>query len=214
MDFVFSAIAICILVISVVFHEYAHGKVSYIFGDPTPKNEGRLTFNPLKHLDPVGSVLLPLFLVLLNTGFVIGWAKPVPINPDNYKNKRLGWILTSLAGPLANYSVAVVSLLVLLVINSLFHPATLLIVDVILWYFIAINFILGSFNLIPLPPLDGFWVILNLFPEGVRTRVMTNLSSRFYPLIIVITAIVAVFISRYTILPLLKQIGVYLKIFS
>lgn len=211
MEYIFGAIAIVILVISVVLHEYAHGRVSYAFGDTTPRDEGRLTLNPIKHLDPVGSVFLPLFLVVLNTGFVVGWAKPIPINPNNYKNKRIGWISTSLAGPLTNYLLALVSGALILGFNGLLVTSDVgMVAKAILWYFLAINFILGSFNLIPLPPLDGFWVILNVFPEKVRDSIAGVVYSRYYPVFIIITAIVAVSLSKYTVLPLIRYIGLCL----
>lgn len=206
MEYIFSAVIVVILIISVVVHEYAHGKVSLLFGDTTAMDQGRLTLNPIKHLDPVGSILLPLFLVIMNTGFVIGWAKPVPINPDNYLNKRLGWILTSLAGPTTNYLIAIVSLIILIVINSFLSSTdVILIIKVIIWYFFAINFILGSFNVIPLPPLDGFWVIINLLPDVTRDKVI-NLVSKYYPLFMIITAVIAVLVSRYTFLPILNYL--------
>lgn len=212
-SYIFGAIIIVILVISVILHEYAHGKVSYLFGDTTPKDEGRLTLNPIKHLDPVGSVFLPLFLILLNTGFVIGWAKPVPINPDNYSNRKLGWILTSLAGPLTNYLLAFISLVGLVIVNFYFsHISEMVFVKLILWYFFAVNFILGSFNILPLPPLDGFWILLNVLPERISSLMYKVVETKYYPLMIILTAVIAIGVSRYTVIPLLVYLEDYLLI--
>lgn len=211
MSYVFGAIIIVILVISVILHEYAHGRVSYLFGDSTPKDEGRLTLNPIRHLDPVGSVFLPLFLILLNTGFVIGWAKPVPINPDNYHNRRLGWILTSLAGPLTNYILSLISLIGLIVLNSYFvQTSEIMIFKLILWYSFAINFILGSFNILPLPPLDGFWILMNVLPERISDFMSKIVETKYYPIMIILTAVIAIGISRYTIIPFLIHLEKYL----
>lgn len=204
MSYIFGVIIIVVLVISVILHEYAHGKVSYLFGDSTAKDEGRLTLNPIKHIDPIGSVFLPLFLIIMNTGFVIGWAKPVPINPDNYSNRKLGWILTSLAGPLTNYILSFISLVGLIIFNYYSTQATeIVVIKLILWYVFAINFILGSFNILPLPPLDGFWILINILPESISKRLLGIVETKYYPLIIILTAIVAIGISRYTIIPLL-----------
>ncbi|MCS7298454.1 MAG: site-2 protease family protein [Spirochaetia bacterium] len=214
MEYILTAVAIFILIISVVIHEYAHGRVSYAFGDTTAKDEGRLTLNPIKHLDPVGSIFLPIFLVVLNTGFIIGWARPVPINPDNYHNKRLGWIATAIAGPVSNYSLMLISMVLILLIGHNTEGAMwLFIFKVILWYILAINFVLGSFNLIPLPPLDGFWILLNLLPSSLRDKISSIVISKYYPLFIIITVVLALLISRYTIIPVMNAMEEWLKVF-
>src|SRR5574343_1207888 len=101
-----AVILFLILLFSVIIHELAHGYVAYSLGDPTAKYEGRLTMNPLKHLDPFGSVILPLLLILSQSSFIIGWAKPVPYNPYNLKNQKWGDAIVALAGPLSNICVA------------------------------------------------------------------------------------------------------------
>ncbi len=212
MEYILSIVAIISLILSIVVHEYAHGKVSYIFGDSTAKDEGRLTLNPIKHIDPLGSIALPLVLILMNSGFIIGWAKPVPINPDRYYNKRLGWILTSLAGPFVNYLIFVISLVFILLINSLTPSDTTTIFKLILWYLLAINFVLGSFNLLPLPPLDGFWVLLNLLPSNIRDTISRIVFSKYYPILMLFTALIAILISKYTILRVLINLSSILKI--
>ncbi|WP_066500085.1 site-2 protease family protein [Abyssisolibacter fermentans] len=140
------------LLIAIVCHEFAHGYVAYKLGDNTAKNRGRLTLNPLKHLDPIG------FLLLFTLGF--GWAKPVPINPLYFKDRKLGTILVSIAGPLTNFALAILTalLITLLKINN---NLILSFVLPIFWYNIA----LGVFNLIPLPPLDGSKILASLLPN-------------------------------------------------
>lgn len=214
MEYILTIVAILILIVSVVVHEYAHGRVSFAFGDTTAKDEGRLTLNPIKHLDPVGSIFLPIFLVVLNTGFIIGWAKPVPVNPDNFHNKRIGWIATAIAGPISNYSLMLISMaLILLIGHDVEGVMWLFIFKLILWYILAINFVLGSLNLIPLPPLDGFWILLNLLPSSLRDKISSIVTSRYHPLFIVITVVLALLISRYTIIPAMNAMEEWLKVF-
>jgi Zn-dependent protease len=211
-EVIFSIIGIIVLIISVILHEYAHGRLSFAFGDSTPKDEGRLTLNPIKHLDPVGSLLLPLFLIILNSGFIIGWAKPVPINPNNYQNKKLQWTIVALAGPLTNYLISFISFLIIISLNSLPMSNSVILLKIIIWYFFAINFVLASFNLIPLPPLDGFWLVYNLLPEVIQDKISVVLDQRYIPLMIILTATVAVLISKYTILPAINFFFDLLKI--
>lgn len=132
-----------------------HGKVADRLGDPTARLAGRLTLNPIPHLDPIGSVLVPLFLILTNAGILFGWAKPVPIDPFNLKNPRRDSALTALAGPGSNLLIAIIfSILVRFgILTSLFVPIVFL------------NVILGLFNLIPIPPLDGFKVVGGLLSD-------------------------------------------------
>ncbi|MBI2507206.1 MAG: site-2 protease family protein [Candidatus Niyogibacteria bacterium] len=160
-DFIFSVL---ILIMSVVVHEVSHGYVAYSLGDPTAKHEGRLTLNPLKHLDPFGSVLLPVITYLLG-GFIFGWAKPVPYNPYNLKNQRWGSALVAAAGPGSNIAVALVFGLIL---RFAFWPASPAFTQA-LSLIVFINLLLAFFNLIPIPPLDGskifFTLIRRRWPE-------------------------------------------------
>ena len=147
-----------LLLYSVIFHELAHGWVAYKMGDPTAKRLGRLTLNPLKHLDPIGT------LMLLIIGF--GWAKPVPVNLENIPidKRRKGIILVSAAGITANIICAFIALLLL----QLLAPGPEDIMYKILHLLAFINILLAAFNLIPIPPLDGSKIIMGFVPESVN----------------------------------------------
>jgi Zn-dependent protease len=147
-----------ILLFSIIIHEIAHGSIAYSLGDPTAKNAGRLDLNPLKHLDPIGSVLLPLFMSFLG-GPIIGWAKPVPINPMYFRDKRWGELKVSLAGPLSNFTIA---LIFGLIIKFISLPQSFLTIAAIVIFY---NVALGIFNLIPIYPLDGSHVLFSLLPD-------------------------------------------------
>ncbi|MTI48168.1 MAG: site-2 protease family protein [Firmicutes bacterium] len=139
------------IIIAITLHELAHGYVAYALGDTTAKNKGRLSFNPLVHIDIAG------FLFLIIAGF--GWAKPVPINPMNFKNRKLGTILVSIAGPVTNFLIAIITILILAIVpinNSL-------ILNIVISIAIY-NIILGIFNLLPFPPLDGSKIVASLLP--------------------------------------------------
>jgi len=153
-------ILIIALVFSIVFHELAHGLVADRLGDDTPRNAGRLTLNPIFHLDPVGSIILPLTLFLLNAGFIFGWAKPVPVNYLNFKNPKRDIALVALAGPLANILLAtLLTLLLKLAIFLDFYVNKELVFSMI-----RLNIVLAFFNLLPIPPLDGSKIFLNFLP--------------------------------------------------
>lgn len=149
-----------ILIFSIVIHEVAHGSVAYLLGDPTAKNAGRLTLNPINHLDPVGSILLPILLILFRSPVLFGWAKPVPINPYNFKDPRWDDARVGLAGPASNFLVA---LIFGLAIRFLVLPAMLLEIFSVI---VFLNLILAVFNLVPIPPLDGSHVLFSLFPDS------------------------------------------------
>ena len=152
---------IAILIVSVVIHEVAHGYAAYALGDPTAKLAGRLSLNPLVHIDPVGSVVVPAILVWLG-GLVFGWAKPVPYNPHQLRGGKWGPALVALAGPLSNFVVALVFglFLRLSLASELISGPALGLVSMI----ILLNVMLGVFNLLPLPPLDGSKVLFALLP--------------------------------------------------
>lgn len=153
---------------SVVVHEVAHGYTAYLLGDNTARNSGRLTLNPIKHLDPFGSVILPLLLVLMQAGFVIGWAKPVPYNPANLRDEKKGTFFVSIAGILANLILAIVFGILIrfapLFIGVAFLGAFYKIASII----VLLNLVLALFNLIPIPPLDGSKVLFSFLPVKYR----------------------------------------------
>lgn len=155
---------------AIIVHEVSHGWVAYLLGDTTAKDAGRLTANPLKHIDPFGTVLLPLLLLATSGGqFAFGYAKPVPINPNRMGDYRRGMLLTGLAGPTSNLVMAgLAAILVRLSANS--ANSVVGTVALIAYYFAQINLVLMFFNLIPLPPLDGSRVLpIFLSDDAMRT---------------------------------------------
>jgi Zn-dependent protease len=165
---------IAVLIMSVVVHEYAHGYTAYLLGDNTARLSGRLTLNPIKHLDLFGSVILPLLLIIMKTGFLIGWAKPVPYNPENLRDKKRGTLLVAVAGIVANIVVAVLFGLFIrfaphfglplytsdpLLLHPFYKIATII---------VLLNLVLAIFNLIPIPPLDGSKILFSIIPSKFR----------------------------------------------
>ena len=154
---------IAILIFSVVMHEVSHGAAANYLGDPTAKYSGRLTLNPIRHLDPIGSILVPLFLILMKSPILFGWAKPVPINPYNLRDQRYGSAKVALAGPGSNLGVALVFGLALRFFPEIAEISGLYL---ILSYIVYINILLAIFNLLPLPPLDGSHILFTFLPPG------------------------------------------------
>jgi Zn-dependent protease len=177
MEIITVIIVILILLFSVAFHEVSHGLAAYALGDPTAKYAGRLTLNPLKHLDPFGSIILPGILILINLatgggGIIFGLAKPVPINPFNFRDKKYGSAKVAIAGPLANIALALVFGLTLR-----FFPLILAYegMFILFLYIIRINLILAIFNLLPIPPLDGSHILFSFLFQLKNKAYFQNL---------------------------------------
>jgi len=164
---------IIIFLFSVIIHEVAHGAVANYLGDPTAKNAGRLNLNPIKHLDPIGSIAVPLFLFLASRvgggGVIFGWAKPVPINPLNFRDRKYGSMKTAIAGPMANLSIALAFGLFLRFFPGFFPSAAEM-----FSYIIFINIQLAVFNLMPIPPLDGSHILFAFLPISERTKIILS----------------------------------------
>lgn len=163
MEFIF---VIIILIMSVVVHEVSHGYAALALGDPTAKYQGRLTLNPISHLDMVGSLIVPLIGYLAG-GFIIGWAKPVPFNPFNLRNQKWGEAIVAAAGPLANIILAGIFALIIRLSAGLVSPSFLDLAS----FVVFINITLAMFNLIPIPPLDGSKILFAVLPyKWLRVR--------------------------------------------
>jgi Zn-dependent protease len=157
-----------VLIFSMTFHELAHALVAYRLGDPTAKSMGRLTLNPLRHLDPIGTLMF-FITAAIPGGFIFGWAKPVPISPYFFRNRRWGMALVGIAGPATNFVLAVVFAVIL----NLLEPKLGLVdtggvkgwVFDLLFLAMRVNVVLGVFNLIPIPPLDGSRILGAFIPR-------------------------------------------------
>lgn len=158
------AISIIVLLFSVVLHEVMHGYVAKLFGDHTAENAGRLTLNPLPHIDLIGTILLPLMQLIFTGRVFFGWAKPVPVNPLHFSDIRRGELLVSLAGVGSNFGLALIGAL-LFHINNLTLSSPL--VSEIAFFTIRINVALGIINLIPIPPLDGSKALMSQLPYNL-----------------------------------------------
>lgn len=169
------AFTIVVLILSIIVHEVAHGYAANALGDPTARLAGRLTLNPVPHVDVFGSLLIPGLLVLTQSPFLFGWAKPVPYNPYNLSNKRWGEAIVGIAGVATNLGIAVIFALIARYTFSAGMEEFATIAATIVY----VNLFLGLFNLIPFPPLDGFTVLRGLLPmrqslalQGIENRMM------------------------------------------
>lgn len=184
-DVINKILLFALLIPSITFHEFAHGFAAYRLGDPTAKNAGRLTLNPIKSIDPVGSILLPLVLLATGSSVLFGWAKPVPYNPMYFKNLRKGEIITGFAGPAANLSLALAGSALawagLFTFNSssqlglaLYRVGSMLALT---------NLVLMFFNLLPIPPLDGSSIVPLFLPDSAM-RGWYQLQRYSFPILI------------------------------
>ncbi len=177
LDIVLSLVAVFA---AIVFHEVSHGYIAYRLGDPTPKVRGRLTLNPLAHIDLIGTILVPLALVVMGSRFLFGWAKPVPINPNYFRKPFRGMLYVAISGPVTNLTLALVTAGIgrpvlsavpdsLLFYERSFGAYLVQAVFYLFGFFVIINVILAVFNMIPIPPLDGSRVLTYFLPpEGKR----------------------------------------------
>lgn len=155
-----------ILIFSAIVHEVSHGLAAEQLGDDTAREEGRITLNPIPHIDPFGSIMLPLMLLAVGSPVIFGAAKPVPVNFNNLRNPKSGMALVSLAGPLSNFALAILFVIPIKLglANSISFPILILA--------IKINLVLGTFNLVPIPPLDGSKIVASFLPQDWLYKIL------------------------------------------
>jgi len=165
---------IAVLIISIVLHEMAHGYAANALGDPTARFAGRLSPNPLVHLDPLGSVIIPTLLLFGNMGILFGWAKPVPYNPYNLTNKKYGEALVAAAGPAVNVLLAFIFAMIIRAGDLLSLTSSFI---EIASYVVYINILLACFNMIPFPPLDGSKILMAFLPFAAQQKYRAMIAS-------------------------------------
>lgn len=182
------------IMFAVVCHEVAHGLVAWHFGDPTARMMGRLTLNPLSHIDLMGTIIVPVFLIMSHTGMLFGWAKPVPVVFQNLRNPKRDMIWVAAAGPVTNTILAILSALALRAIIFFVNPAVegsmqaMFIKPVVLMltYSVYINLLLAIFNMLPIPPLDGGRVLVGVLPNKQSNALASLERYGFFILILLI----------------------------
>ena len=189
-------LSIPIFIFALVIHEVAHGWMAYKLGDPTAKFSGRLTLNPISHIDPIGTILLPITLIVMGSPVVFGWAKPVPINFFRLRNPKKDIMLVGAAGPLAN----IIFAFILAAAFRLLAVAHTPLLAEVFFASIMVNLILAAFNLIPIPPLDGSRILFSLLPPDAARKYM---SVEPYGFVILFVLIYFGFLDR-VVYPLVK----------
>ena len=179
------------LLLSIVAHEWAHAEAAYRQGDDTAYMLGRLTFNPIKHIDPLMTIVLPALLLVTHAPFLFGAAKPVPVNPRKYRHYRKGDVIVSLAGIVMNLALFVVCVALFVVAGLLGHglsglEGSLAIFQSMAWAGVRLNLSLAFFNLVPIPPLDGSHVLFQLLPPGAGLKYRQLYQFGFIPLFLII----------------------------
>jgi len=203
------------LVIAIVFHEVAHGRVARRLGDPTAQERGRLSFNPIKHVDPFGTVILPLILAVSHAGAIFGWAKPVPVNYARLRNPRRDMVLVALAGPGMNLLLAFVGALILtatLALSGGVENGVARFIALNALNFVYINIFLGIFNLLPIPPFDGGHVVEGLLPPalGVQFRKIGRSMLLVLVVLLLVLPLVGLNVVGRIVWPLVDQIAAML----
>jgi Zn-dependent protease len=177
-DILNGAVMLAVFIFSVIVHENAHGLAAEYFGDPTARDLGRITMNPVPHIDPVGSVLLPIAAFVSGIPF-IGWAKPVPVNSANLRNPVVQNAYVAAAGPASNFLLALIAALLWILVSVVYRyvpglaengERSFLFFSTLCNNLITLNCVLAVFNLLPIPPLDGHWILMRYLPSGARER--------------------------------------------
>lgn len=177
------------LLFSLCVHEAAHAAMANRCGDPSARLMGRMSLNPMSHIDPIGTVAMPLLMMLTGLPYLFGWAKPVPFNPRNLRNMRRDPVLIAIAGPLSNVALALIFIFIVrifMLAEGLISPGAADMLGYFLWYMIMVNLLLMLFNLIPVPPLDGHYVLHYFLPPAGQ-RILEQIG----PFGIIIAIIVA-----------------------
>ncbi len=206
------------ILVAITFHEVAHGFVANKLGDPTAKMMGRLTLNPLAHIDPIGTIIVPVMLFILSNGaFIFGTAKPVPVNFYNLKRPRRDSALVSAAGPATNIMIAFISILLYIVIHVIFPPSSSSAFNqkimsplvMMIQYSISFNIFIAAFNLFPVPPLDGGRIATSLLP----TKYAYHFSKLEPYGILIVLGLWFTGIAHYIIVPIQAFIEIIIRIF-